>query len=235
MIKTSISYGFGPDNRYKLKTIPVDIQLAIYKYQLWEDHRDDIMNQLYQNNIRVNAIHLPLDSMRQPAEKILDLIGVTESNLFCKKFVIHPNKGIGVFIQSFLNTSIDAQLCVENFQHRKKKEFRNILYIIEKCIKYNTDRVKVCLDTSHTEEHWFHPHIMPYILKYVSVIHLSNRKRGQGSHLPFNMQNGDLNLVGFVKELKKRYRWKGDIVLEYMPEYHHKLYRNYDYLTRLIT
>jgi len=234
MIKTSISYGFGKDNRYKLDRIPVDIQLAVYKYALWEENADEIVNSLYQNSIRVNAIHLPLDALKQPIDKILDLIRIGESTLFCKKFIIHPNKGIAFFIQSFLATSIDATLCVENFQHRTKKEFRNILYIIENCIQHNTPRLKVCLDTSHTEDLWFHPHIMQYILKYVSVIHLSNRKKGKGSHLPFNMPDGDLNLVGFVKELTNRYHWKGDIVLEYMPEYHDKLFKNHGYLTRLV-
>lgn len=233
MIQTSISYGFGEDNRYKLKYIPVDIQLAVYKYKIWEDSKDEIVNTLYQNSIKVNAIHLPLDSMKQSPEKMLKLIEITSSTLFCKKFIIHPNKGINFFIQKFLDTDLDVQLCVENFQHRKKKEYRNILYIIEKCIQFDTDRVKVCLDTSHTEDHWFNPQIMQFILKHVSVIHLSNRI-GKGAHRPFNIQDGDLNLVGFVKELKHRYHWKGDIVLEYMPEYQEKLFKNHDYLKRLI-
>ena len=233
MINVSISYGFGPDNRYKLKNIPVAIQLALYKYQLWEEYCDDIVNEIYQNNVRVNAVHLPFDTMRQPVHKILDMIRALSSTIFCHKFILHPNKGAEFFIQSFLTSHIDATLCIENFQHRKKKQFRNPLFIIERCLQ-NPESLKLCFDTTHAEEHWFHPHILPYILKYTSVIHLSNRI-GRKHHLPFNMQNADLNLVGFVKQLKKKYHWKGDIVLEYMPDYHHKLQRNHEYLTGLIT
>ena len=232
MINVSISYGFGKDNRYNDERIPKSIQLALYKYHLWDEQKDDIVNAIYQNNISVKAVHLPLDTMKRQFGEILELIKILHSTVLCNKFVIHPNKGIHAFIQQFLNTGIDAQLCIENFQHRKKKEFRNPLYIIEKCIQYGTPRLRVCLDTSHTEGHWFHPHIMPYILNYTSIIHLSNRKKGKGSHIPFNMQDGDLNLVGFVKELKKRYHWKGDIVLEYMPEYRYKLHKNQEYLMR---
>ena len=234
MINVSISYGFGPDNRYKLKNIPVAIQLALYKYELWEKYADDIVNEIYQNNVKVNAIHLPLDTMRQPVHKILDMMKILSSTILCEKFIFHPNKGAEFFIQSFLSSGMNAILCIENFPHRKKKALRNPLYIIERCMQDNTHRLKLCFDTSHAEETWFHPHILPYILKYTSVIHLSNRK-GKSQHLPFNMQNADLNLVGFVKELKRRFQWKGDIVLEYMPQYHHKLHRNCDYLTRLIT
>jgi len=46
MIQTSISYGFGKDNRYKLDRIPVDIQLAVYKYNIWEENQDEIIRSL---------------------------------------------------------------------------------------------------------------------------------------------------------------------------------------------
>lgn len=234
MINVSISYGFGPDNRYKLKHIPVNIQLSLYKYKLWEDHKNEIVDTIYKENIRVNVVHLPLDTMSQSFDKIHGMIQVLRGTILCKKFVVHPNKGIKFFIQSFLELENDTQLCVENFQYKQKKELRNILYIIEECIRYDTPRLKACLDTSHTEDTWFHPHILPYILKHTSVIHLSNRKKGTGLHLPFNMQDGELNLVGFVKDLSKRHQWKGDIVLEYMGDYHHKLFKNHDYLVRLL-
>ena len=91
----------------------------------------------------------------------------------------------------------------------------------------------MCLDTSHTEDIWFDHRIMSYLLKYTSVIHLSNRAQ-RAQHLPFNSEKGDLQLVGFVRELKYKYNWSGDIVLEYMPEYQDKLIKNLMYLRRLI-
>ena len=90
------------------------------------------------------------------------------------------------------------------------------------------------IDTCHIEDVWFDPKIMSFLLKHTKVIHLSNRAKGLGSHLPFNDQRGELNLVSFVKELKRRYEWSGTIVLEYMPEYSHKLFRNYHYVKQLI-
>ena len=74
---------------------------------------------------------------------------------------------------------------------------------------------------------------MPSLLKHTSVIHLSNQSKEKaiGKHLPFNDPRGMFNLVGFVRDLKYRYKWEGDLVLEYMPEHKHRLIKNRDYIT----
>jgi len=164
---------------------------------------------------------------------MLHIISLFRYRFHCHKYVIHPNKGIENFINLYKNSGVAAQLCIENFQYRKKKEFRTPLQIIDACLRYG-DQFKMTFDTSHSEKIWFDHKIMPYLLKYTSVIHLSNRAPGIGSHMPFNSPKGELNLVGFVRDLKYRYNWHGDIILEYMSEYQDKLRKNYHYLKRLL-
>jgi len=239
MIETAISYGFNDhpyfedENRYHTKNIPQSIQLAVWQYEIWKNNMDHIVNQIYLNSVSIKAVHLPLNTLITPFQDIADLMGVAISTLLCNKFIIHPNKGIEEFIDKFVEWSETATIYIENFRYKKKKVLRNPIEIINKCVELNSDKVKMCLDTSHAEGVWFDNCIMPTILKYTGVIHLSNRV-GKKSHLPFNMQNGDLNLVGFVNELKKKYKWEGLIVLEYLPHYHYKLDSNLKYLNRLV-
>ncbi len=234
MIRASISYGFGEDNKYKLKNIPCDIQLAMYKYELYQNNKEEIFKTIKDNNIFVNVVHLPLDSFKIDSKDLLGMIEECRSHFGCLIFVLHPNRGIENFIGDFRYSNIDANLCIENFPWKRKKVFRSPLEITQVCHTYDMENLSMVLDTSHTEEIFFDYKIMSHLLQYTSVIHLSN-KIGKKQHLPFNIQNGDLNLVGFVKNLKNQYNWSGDIVLEYMPAHHHKLIRNYEYLQRLIT
>jgi len=233
MIETAISYGFSEENRYKIKDIPQSIQLSIWKYDIWKENMDKIIEKIYLNSVSVKTVHLPLDTLKRPFKDIFDLMGILHSTILCNKFIIHPNKGILEFIEEFVNWSETVTLCIENFQYRKKKTLRNPIEIITKCVETGSDKIKMCFDTSHVEAIWFDGSIMTSLLKHIKVIHLSNRI-GKQSHLPFNIQNGDLNLVGFVHELKKRYKWEGLIVLEYLQDYQYKLNKNLEYLKRLV-
>jgi len=241
-IDVSISYGFGPDNRYKLSNTPESIQLAIYKYSIYESMRDEMISEIHTGNINVNAVHLPLDTLKTEPSKIMVMIEDLMAETNCKKYVIHPNKNIERFVDHFIPFSPkDTILCIENFQWKRKKVFRSPLQTIE-FIHYLRhsygyenvyNKLRLCFDTSHAEDIWFDYKIMSHLLNYIDVIHLSNRK-GKSQHMPFNSDGCDLNLVGFIKELISRYKWYGDIVLEYMPEYHHRLVPNAQYIKKLI-
>jgi putative NIF3 family GTP cyclohydrolase 1 type 2 len=236
-MRASISYGFGFENRYNLNSIPKNIQLAVYKSdQFWKNSKD-IVSQLKDNDISVNVVHLPLDTLKQNMNEILIMIAYLRNNVDCRKFVIHPNKLVKNFITNFekmYSERNDIILCIENFPWRKKKELRSPLEIIGFIESLpQQENLAMTFDTSHAEEIWFDDRVLSYMLPYISVIHLSN-KIGRKQHLPFNISRGDLNLVGFVQKLKHRYHWDGDIVLEYMPEYHEKLFKNYQYLEKLI-
>ena len=237
MIEVAISYGFGEDNRYKLSEIPPDIQLALFQYDIYAENREKIITSLELAETNVAAVHLPMDTLRREPKEILDMINEFNTRFACQNFIVHPNRNFRKFMFYFLenkarDVKYDYRLCIETFQWRKKKELRSPLDIMEMCIKHHD--LSMCIDTSHIEQIWFDYKIMKSLLKHTSVIHLSNRAKGHGSHMPFNSPKGELNLVGFVKELKRRYKWRGTIVLEYMPEHQHKLMRNYFYIKKLL-
>jgi len=235
MIDVCISHGFGEDNRYHQNFMPEKIQLAVYKYSPFMENKESVAKQITENNIQVKVVHLPLDTLRRNAKDIHKLITFCNNELKAYKFVIHPNKNVFTFIDYFLkNVDRYNQLCIETFAWKVKKAIRSPLEIIEICSP-KFPRLAMTLDTSHIEQIWFDHRILPMLLKYTTVIHLSNRAKGFGQHLPFNSPNGDLNLVSFVRSLKHTYHWTGSLVLEYMPEYQNKLIKNKNYIERLLT
>lgn len=236
VIDVSISYGFGEDNRYALENIPPKIQLAVYKYDLFMGMKDEVAKAVSRKHTRIKVVHLPLDTLRRSFSDIIALIDFCFNEFGCRKYVVHPNRNIQSFIYSFLQWDTEGRiLCIETFPYRNKKHIRSPLDIMEWCIHY-PDHLKMVIDTSHIEEIWMNHMIMTSLLKHTSVIHLSNQSKDKkiGKHLPFNHPDGMFNLVGFVRDLKYRYKWEGDLVLEYMPEHKHKLVKNRDYIERLL-
>jgi hypothetical protein len=236
MIDIGISFGFGEENKHNLESIPKSIQLVTYRYDVFKNVMDDAITQLKDSETEILSFHFPLDALNQDYNEILMMMTIFYREFNCKKFIIHPNKGIHTFIRKFLwYMSIshrDINLCIETFGWRSRKELRSPLEIIEACIPH--PELSMCLDTSHIEPLWFEPKLMRYLLKHTDVIHLSNRAKGHGQHMPFNSPHGNLNLVAFVKDLKKMYNWDGKLILEYMPQYRDKLYKNCAYIKRLL-
>jgi len=234
VIDVCISYGFGEGNRYALENIPNKIQLAVYKYDLFMDMKETISKAISRKHTRVKVVHLPLDTLRRSASDIFALMDFCFNEFGCMKYVVHPNKNIQGFIYSFLQRETEGRkLCIETFPYKKKKHIRSPLDIMEWCIHY-PEALKMVIDTSHIEEIWMSHMIMPTLLRHTSVIHISNKSKQLGQHLPFNHPDGDFNLVSFVRKLKHNYKWEGDLVLEYMPDYKNKLVKNKDYIERLL-
>lgn len=236
MIKVGISYGFGAENRYYAESIPSDIQLATYKYNLYKANEYKIIKALEEAKTNVLTVHLPIDTTRMPnSEVVIEMMDLFYNRFKCTEFILHPNKGFNEFVIKWWNrykSTPPYKLCIETFQWKKKKDLRSPLDIMEYCIRFNT--FTMCIDTSHIEEIWFDYKIMSKLLQYTSVIHLSNRAKGISQHMPFNSQDGELNLVAFVKDLKKRYFWEGTIILEYMHTYQDKIRKNCEYVKRLV-
>jgi len=239
MINVGISYGFGEENRYYEENIPSDIQLALYKYPLYKANEPKIIKALEEAKTNILTVHLPIDATKfHRPEVLISLMQFYFKKFKCKNFILHPNKGLNAFIIKYWEVLGDTpfgppfNLCLETFQWKKKKSLRSPLDIMEYCIRYKGFRM--CIDTSHIEDIWFDYKIMSKLLQYTSVIHLSNRSTVHGQHMPFNSQDGDLNLVAFVKDLKKRYLWDGTIILEYMSQYRDKLRKNCEYIKRLV-
>lgn len=235
MINTSISYGFGNNGVESIATIKFPAQIGMYKFEEWLKIKDNLINKLKEHKVDVRVVHLPVDSLRFTTKEILDLIEMFIIEVGCKKYVIHPNKGIDKFVEDQSKKTISSmfELCIENFPYKSKKPLRSPLNIYEMCNKFQN--VKMTFDTSHADEIWFDYKVFGYFVNQISVIHLSNRRKDRRQiHTNFNMDHADLNLVGFVKDLKKRYNWSGDIVLEYMSDYKHHLEKNLQYVNRLV-
>lgn len=237
MIEVAVAYGFGNENRYNLDEIPPAIQLSLYKYELYEKYKEELFQQITDSNTQVRVLHLPIDVCTRPFDQIHEMILECNKRFGCFHYVIHPNKGIENVIENFDGLQIPGFLCIENFNWKSNKVYRTPLAIAERCYKvpYQSDFLRMTFDTSHADEVWFDHRVMPFILKHTSVIHLSNRAKGIGDHMPFNDQRGKLNLVYFVKELTRRYHWEGVIVLEHKEEYKHKTMKTYKYLKKIIS
>ncbi len=218
-----------------LENIIEPIGLAIFHYEVYDVLRYDLEKFFKDYNKQIKVFHLPINFLKfQHKDLIGDLLFLNEL-IGVKKFVIHPNKGILEFIEKFIQEQKyhqkDFTLCIENFQWKRGKILRGPLHIQEMCRKYPKS-LRMTFDTSHAEKIWFDPKIFSYFKEFISVIHLSNRS-GNKQHLPFNT-NGELNLIGFVRQLRHHYNWSGDIVLEYMDEFNYQLSKNLSYLDRLI-
>jgi hypothetical protein len=235
MITTSISYGFGNSDLNIIDNIKYPIQLGLYKYEEWLKIKDDLIKKLKEKKIDIRVVHLPIDCLRYSINEILDMVDLFIIEFGCSKFVIHPNKGIEKFLKEQANKTISSmmEMCVENFPYKSKKSLRSPLNIHDLCNIY--PNVKMTFDTSHSDDIWFDYKTFGYLIDKISVIHLSNRiKEKNMIHTYFNIVDGDINLVGFVKDLKKRYNWSGDIVLEYMSQYKDHCERNIKYVERLV-
>jgi putative NIF3 family GTP cyclohydrolase 1 type 2 len=207
--------------------INMPIQLGLWQYKYFKEYNDIIINKIKEHSIEVEVAHLPLDVLKQTKKDILNMIQFIKTETGCDHYVIHPNFGIREFLSDL---KPQFHLCIENFQWKRKKIFRTPLDIIE---NLDRDKLWMTLDTSHADDVWFDFRILPFILKYTKIIHLSNRNK-RSQHLPFNSQEGELNLVPFVRNLKFLYNWEGIIVLEYMPEYSSKIFKNAQYIKRIL-
>jgi len=194
MIDVAVSYGFGNENRYNVQYVPESIQLALYKYDLYLKYKDELLAQLHEHKTKVRTIHLPIDTLKREYKDTFDMIYMGLKEFNCTHYVIHPNKFIQDFIDQFLKSGLPVKLCIENFQWRSNKVYRTPLNIIERIIEQGEydgrQNLRMTFDTTHADEVWFDHRVLPFLLKYTSVIHLSNRAKGISDHMPFNDPRG---------------------------------------------
>lgn len=236
MINPCISYGITKENRnhnkYQIEDLPCDIQLSIFHYKdEFLINKEKILDEIEKNGNKIKVVHMPLDTLKTPLKEIEFFVSDIYVRSGCDKYVLHPNKGIEYFLNNY-KFRTPEKFCLETFAWKKKKVFRTPLEIIDICNKLIN--VSMTIDTAHIEPIWFDHKIMSHLLKYTKIIHLSNRCKELGPHIPFNHPKGELKLIKFVNDLKYRYKWSGDIVLEYMPEYSHKIIKNVMFLKKLV-
>jgi len=229
MIDVTISYNLNEEELEFLENPSTDIQLSLYQYDLYKRKEKEILKCI-DGNTRIKVVHLPLQTLKIPFVEIYTLISDIFNRTGCNHYVLHPNEGIDFFLRHIEDS--EPFICVETFAWKRNKKLRSPLEIVEACQTYTNTWMTI--DTCHIEDLWFDHRIMPYLLKYTKVIHLSNRSKALGQHIPFNHPDGELPLVKFVRELKYKYNWQGIIVLEYMGEYFDKLIKNHNYVKRLL-
>lgn len=230
-IKLAISYGIRDESIDWIKDIRAPIQLGVFHSSVFNDFRLAASEELRKNKIEVVVVHLPIDCARLTPYEIFEIMDYYKDQHGVMKFVIHPNQGIEKFVNDFAIRTPIYELCIENFQWRRKKPLRTPLNIHDMCRL--ADNIKMAFDTSHAEDIWFDKKIFSYFIDKVSIIHLSNRT-GKIKHKPFNCMDGDINLVAFVRDLRREYDWSGVLVLEYSKDYRHKLYENIAYLEKIL-
>lgn len=151
--------------------------------------------------------------------------------LGCRDIVVHPSKGRLEGVRDFIEEKIDPilrrekiYLCWETFTS-KKRFLTGIGGIAEFC--QGREWHKGCYDFSHIhdEEEVIIKQLDEY-LDYIRIFHISNRiSEKKLQHLPvFHKGAGklDLNFVPILRFLKER-DFSGDLVLEYLPEFHGEL------------
>jgi len=230
-IRLATSFGVREESIDWIKNIRTPVQLGIFHSSIFNNLRFTSSEELRRNKIEVVAVHLPIDCYKLTPYEIFEVMNYYKDWHGVKKFVVHPNYGIENFINEFSFRTPVYELCIENFQWKRKKPLRTPLNIYDVC--RGTENIRMAFDTSHAEDVWFDKKIFSYLVDMISVIHLSNRT-GKIKHKPFNCMDGDINLVSFVRDLQEEYDWSGDLVLEYSKDYKHKLYENISYLEKIL-
>ena len=150
--------------------------------------------------------------------------------LNCNHIVIHPSMGKYDQIRSFVNKKIDPvlkreglYLCWETFES-KRRIFGGINNMFEFCKNNNFHHI--CYDFSHV--HKEQEEILGDIKENIDIIkifHLSNRIQDSiKQHYPvyYTEEKAALDsdkVLSFLRKIK----YKGHLVLEYLPQFHPQL------------
>jgi sugar phosphate isomerase/epimerase len=193
---------------------------------------NDIIIPFEKTNIKVSSIHFAqfnlskLDLFLRVFDRTARIAGLLNCNLI----VVHPSMGRFSQIKSFLNEKIDPvlkreglYLCWETFES-KRRIFGGIDGMFRFC--KDTRSHRICYDFSHV--HKEQEKILKDIEENIDIIkifHLSNRiMNGIRQHYPVYYSEEEVALdfdkiLSFLGKIK----YRGHLVLEYLPQFHSKL------------
>ena len=187
---------------------------------------------LQKTNIKVSSIHFAQFNLSKLDLflKVFNKTAKIAELLKCDLIVIHPSMGKHDKVKSFLKEKIDPvlkreglYLCWETFES-KRRVFGGMDEMIEFC--KNTRRHRICYDFSHI--HKEQEKILGDLKENICIIkifHLSNRIRDSiKQHYPVYYSEEKIAL-DFEKILffLKKIKYKGHLVLEYLPQFHSQL------------
>lgn len=223
------------DNNFLKEYSGCNLQIGFYKKSFLDFARDNhLKSKLKEWKINVISAHLPVDLDFRNLDEIYRYINIAHLELIDVEnsgpFTLHPKykvtlnyRKLNCFLE--LMASIFAynsnlfSIAIETFPYKRKKNPRSPLDIVEICTKY--ERFWMTLDLAHLQYHnlWLDERILPHLLRYTEVIHLSNRSRNK-THTP--IREGEIDIEKFLNNLKTN-NWNGNIFLEYGINYKNKL------------
>jgi len=209
------------------------IEVAFLDPELFLNSKvDDIIMPFKKTNIKVSSIHFAqfnlskLDLFLRVFDKTTRIAGLLNYNFI----VVHPSMGKFNQIKSFLNEKIDPvlereglYLCWETFES-KRRIFGGIDGMFKFC--KGTTRHRICYDFSHVYKE--QEKILVDIKENIDIIkvfHLSNRIISSiKKHYPVYYSEEKVALdfdkiLSFLGKIK----YRGHLVLEYLPQFHSKL------------
>lgn len=228
-----------------------NLQIEFYKKNDFDFARKSHLAQkLKEWNVKIISAHLPVDLDFKNLNEIQDHIIATyqeflennnaamsffqDNNIINTALTLHPKYKVDLDYSSFSimleNLPANITIALENFPYKRKKTLRTPLDIVEICAKYN--HFSMTLDLAHLQYHnlWLDDRILSHLLKYTSIIHLSNRSGGK-THIP--IKEGDINIERFLNNLKIN-KWNGDIFLEYRINYKDKLLKDLEWVKEFL-
>lgn len=205
------------------------VEVAFYQPDAFRKiNVDDVIYPFEHLKIKTGSIHMAHERITRPDEffKSLKKTSNIAKRLKCENIVIHPSnaklKDVKGFIEQKINPFLEKEnvhICWETFAGK-----RRFLSGIEEIAEFCKDQTYhfACYDFSHV--HKSQKLVISEIKEYlhlIKVFHLSNWSEGK-QHLPIFAEEGSLNFKTVLKVLKQE-GFKGNFILEYLPEFHGKL------------
>jgi len=211
------------------------IELAFHSPKAFEKiNIDDVVTPITKYPIGVLSIHMAHAKITKEKEFLQTLEKTAEiaKLLLVDSIVAHPSKSkskpdkIYKFVEKEINPILEhyeITICWETFTS-KYRFLSGPKEIVDFCRSQKNH--KMCYDFSHM--HKDTDQVLEDINKYLSsiqIFHASNWREGK-QHLPIYMEGCNIDFDSVFSELKKR-NFKGPIILEYLPEFHDRLYEDY--------
>jgi hypothetical protein len=204
----------------------INVQLAFYERR----DADNWMFKLAECSSCVSSIHLPKGLNISDYHKD-GIVGELVSIYGTKRFVVHPWSRDLPYIVDMVRDN-KWLLNLECFS--RKGAGNPFLLLAQYGEEFLEDHVGLCVDFSHLESELANPTFVKGLLPYTKMLHVSNRL-GKQQHLPVFVQTADTNAHQILAQVLEVPKFPvQDIVLEYMPDYHDRLGKQYYWLDSYI-
>ena len=235
MIKFGIRQSFDRieqiEERYSKIKVPVEVALPYYWdiYEPVRAHLGKIAEKFKSYGTEVLSIHAvqaPItdERFRKWGKEIADFA----KDLGAKTITLHPNnisREDGAQKEALKNLEHfnsmyngDIVFCIETFKGKRR------VFTPDETVTFN---LPMTIDTSHIRDNEKIWSLLKSYKENIMNVHLSAREGGR-QHLPIDSFCKEI--VNYLIESK----WEGNVILEYLPEFHERLAKDLESLTREI-